>query len=153
MGSPIPRSRAAVDAVRATRRVYAVFTQPRLILSCSVFFAGVRFVDGIDLGAFGDDGMQPRGTWRLSCSVLTDLRANGADVLRVRLCDVSERGFMGECDRNVPIGSTVSLDLPGYGAVHARVRWSMGGRIGGRFMDAVDFDACRRGIEVATNTV
>lgn len=110
-------------------------------------------MDGIDLGAFGDDGMQPRGTWRLACSVLTDLRADGADVLRVRLCDVSERGFMGECERNVAIGSTVSLDLPGYGAVHARVRWSMGGRIGGRFMDAVDFEACRRGIEAATNTI
>ena len=30
----------------------------------------------------------------------------------------------------MPIGSTVSIDLPGVGAVHARITWRVGPRLG-----------------------
>ena len=115
-------------------------------------WAGLGTLDALELGTFGEDGMRPRGTWRLGCSVFADLRSGGSAPVRVRLCDVSGAGFMAECDHFVPIGSTVSLDLPGVGLVHARIRWSVGGRIGGRFMQPIDFAACRTGIEAATNT-
>ena len=103
--------------------------------------------------AFGEDGMRPRATWRLTCSVLVDMRTDGTTPHRIRVCDLSEAGFMAEHDGYVPIGSTVSLDLPGVGLVHARIRWSLAGRIGGRFMKPVDFATARDGIARATSTV
>lgn len=108
---------------------------------------------GEALDAFGADGMLPRCASRLDCSVLVDLRSADGAAHRVRLCDVSEAGFMGELGARVPIGSTVSLDLPGVGATPARIRWSMGGRVGGRFTQTVDIAAARAGIARATNTI
>lgn len=84
--------------------------------------------------------------------MLCDLRADGLRPIRVRLCDLSTHGFMAQCDERVPIGGTVSIDLPGVGTAHARVRWSMGGRIGGRFMQPIELDACRIAIAEVTRT-
>lgn len=109
-------------------------------------------MDGGDAGGIVD-GMLPRSTWRLECSLLADMRSEAATPHRVRVCDISDAGFMAECDARVPIGSTVSLDLPDIGPVHARVRWSLCGCIGGRFTRPLDFDAARRGIARATNTI
>lgn len=99
-----------------------------------------------------DDGVRPRNHDRLSCSVLCDLRADGLRPIRIRLCDLSPTGFMAECHERVTLGGTVSIDLPAQGTVHARVRWSMGGRIGGRFTAPIDLAACRAGIAEATRT-
>ena len=109
-------------------------------------------MDSFERFLAGDDGVQPRGALRLSCSYLSNVRSNGVDNVRVRLCDISEAGFMAECDQQVPLGGTVSIDLPGLGPVHARIRWGMGGRIGGRFMQPIDLEACRVGIAEATRT-
>lgn len=109
-------------------------------------------MDSFGSFATGDDGVQPRSVNRLSCSYLSNVRANGVKNVGIRLCDISETGFMAECQEQVPLGGTVSIDLPGLGAVHARIRWGMGGRIGGRFMEAIDLEACRAGIAEATRT-
>lgn len=102
--------------------------------------------------AFDDEGMTPRHGRRLSCSVLCNLRPDGLRNVRIRLCDISEIGFMAECGEAVPLGGTVSIDVPGLGATHARIRWGMGGRIGGRFMNPIDVDQCREAIAEITRT-
>ena len=70
----------------------------------------------------------------------TELRHRYAIEVMVR--DVSSRGFMAECDEWVEIGSTVSLDVPGVGAVHAQVRWQIGNRMGGMFLDPISLERC-----------
>jgi hypothetical protein len=62
--------------------------------------------------------------------------------LEVRICDVSTGGFMAECAEPVRIGSYVSLDVPGIGPVHAQVRWQLGARMGGMFLDPISLMNC-----------
>lgn len=60
----------------------------------------------------------------------------------VRICDVSTTGFMAECPDAVRIGSYVSLEVPGLGPVRAQVRWQLGGRMGGMFLDPISLSKC-----------
>jgi hypothetical protein len=60
----------------------------------------------------------------------------------VRVRDVSTGGFMAECPDPVRIGSYVSLDVPGIGPVRAQVRWQLGGRVGGMFLDPISLSKC-----------
>ena len=62
--------------------------------------------------------------------------------VEVTVCDVSQCGFMAECGDPVQIGSYVSLDVPGIGQVNAQVRWQIGGRMGGMFMDPISLNRC-----------
>lgn len=109
-------------------------------------------MDGFSGGMQTEDGVRPRNSNRLTCSYLANVRTNGVQNVRVRLCDISALGFMAECNEPVPLGGTVSIDLPGVGQTYARIRWGMGGRIGGRFMEPIDLEACRAGIAEATRT-
>lgn len=49
---------------------------------------------------------------------------------------------MAECGRAVLIGSFVSLDLPGIGPVNAQIRWQIGTKLGGRFLDPISLQRC-----------
>jgi hypothetical protein len=49
---------------------------------------------------------------------------------------------MAECASPVQIGSYVSLDVPGVGPVRAQVRWQIGGRMGGMFLDPISLNRC-----------
>jgi hypothetical protein len=60
----------------------------------------------------------------------------------IKVCDVSTGGFMAECPDPVRIGSCVSLDVPGIGPVRAQVRWQLGGRMGGMFLDPISLAKC-----------
>ncbi len=62
--------------------------------------------------------------------------------VEVTVCDVSQCGFMAECADAVAIGSHVSLEIPGIGPVRAQVRWQIGGRMGGRFLDPISLTEC-----------
>ena len=62
--------------------------------------------------------------------------------VEVTLCDLSSTGFRAQCEDNVAIGSYVTLDVPGLGAVRAQVRWSMGGKMGGQFLDPIRLSRC-----------
>ena len=46
------------------------------------------------------------------------------------------------CLEPVQIGSFVSLDVPGIGAVQAQVRWQIGYRMGGMFVDPISLHRC-----------
>jgi hypothetical protein len=72
----------------------------------------------------------------------TRLRSADVDSVEVVVCDLSTSGFMAECMRPVLIGSYVSLDLPGIGPVHAQIRWQVGGRMGGKFLDPISLRRC-----------
>lgn len=62
--------------------------------------------------------------------------------VEVRVRDVSQCGFMAECADSVHIGSHVMLDVPGIGPVRAQVRWQIGGRMGGMFLDPISLNRC-----------
>ncbi len=82
-----------------------------------------------------------RRSERLPVATGTQLRHQWYSV-EVTICDVSQGGFMAECEEAVEIGSTVSLDVPGVGPVHAQVRWQIGGRMGGMFLDPISLTEC-----------
>ena len=91
-----------------------------------------------------DEGavFQPRRSRRVELQEVTSLRSMDERVVEVTVCDLSTSGFMAECLRPVLIGSYVSLDLPGIGPVHAQVRWQVGGKMGGKFLDPVSLMRC-----------
>jgi hypothetical protein len=60
----------------------------------------------------------------------------------VTVGNVSTSGFMAECREPVRIGSYVSLDVPGVGPVNAQVRWQLGARMGGLFIDPISLHRC-----------
>jgi hypothetical protein len=62
--------------------------------------------------------------------------------VEVRICDVSQCGFKAECPEPLQIGSFVSLDVPGIGEVNAQVRWQIGFRMGGMFLDPISLNRC-----------
>jgi hypothetical protein len=62
--------------------------------------------------------------------------------VEVNVRNLSPVGFMAECDETVRIGSWVSLDVPGIGPVRAQVRWQIGARMGGMFLDPISLARC-----------
>jgi hypothetical protein len=62
--------------------------------------------------------------------------------VEVRVCDLSSTGFMAECAEPVRIGGYIALDVPGIGPVRAQVRWQLGGRMGGMFLDPISLNRC-----------
>jgi len=63
--------------------------------------------------------------------------------IEVNVQNVSSCGFMAECATAVPIGSYVKLDVPGVGSVDAQVRWQIGTRMGGMFLDPISLGHCK----------
>ncbi len=82
-----------------------------------------------------------RRSERLAIASATQLRHQWYSV-EIKVRDVSQSGFMAECGEAVAIGSHVSLDIPGIGPVHAQVRWQIGGRMGGMFLDPISLTEC-----------
>ncbi len=75
--------------------------------------------------------------------------------IEVKICDVSQCGFQAECPEPVQISSFVSLEVPGIGSVQAQVRWQLGNRMGGMFLDPISLNRCdwtavRTGSPIAT---
>lgn len=83
-----------------------------------------------------------RGNERMPVASTTSLRSDEWYSVEVKVRDVSQTGFMAECVQPVGIGSAVSLDVPGIGAVHAQVRWQLAGRMGGLFLDPISLTQC-----------
>jgi PilZ domain len=83
-----------------------------------------------------------RSTQRKRVSGTADLRHQSLYAVKVRIHDVSTEGFMAECADPVRIGSYVSLDVPGIGAVNAQVRWQLGDKMGGQFVDPISLARC-----------
>lgn len=89
-----------------------------------------------------DSHLKERRTARTPVEETTNLRQQNWYSVEVRVRDLSTCGFMAECGEQVRIGSYVSLDVPGVGPVHAQVRWQIGGRMGGMFLDPISLHRC-----------
>jgi hypothetical protein len=79
---------------------------------------------------------------RTSASRRGHLRHQNWYNLEILIENVSTGGFMAECSEPVSIGSYVSLDVPGIGPVHAQVRWQLGARMGGMFLNPISQSQC-----------
>jgi hypothetical protein len=85
---------------------------------------------------------KPRQSGRTAVAGRTQLRSQRWYSVEVTVCDVSTTGFKAECPEPVRIGSYVSLDVPGIGPVNAQVRWQLGGKMGGMFLDPIRLSRC-----------
>jgi hypothetical protein len=83
-----------------------------------------------------------RGAQRRRVDGAAQLSHAGWYKVEVTIRDVSTSGFMAECAEPVRIGSYVSLEVPGIGPVNAQVRWQLGVRMGGMFLDPISLSRC-----------
>jgi hypothetical protein len=83
-----------------------------------------------------------RRSERTAITTRTRLTQQNWYSVEVSLCDLSSTGFMAECGENISIGSYVTLDIPGLGPVRAQVRWQVGGKMGGMFLDPIKLYRC-----------
>jgi hypothetical protein len=63
--------------------------------------------------------------------------------IEVTIRDVSSFGFKAECAEPIRIGSEISLDVPGVGLIAAQVRWQIGTRMGGMFLNPISLERCQ----------
>ena len=87
-------------------------------------------------------GFKHRRDRRVAVQGKADLSPQNLYRIEVRIHDLSTCGFMTECGEPVQIGSYVTLDVPGIGPVHAQVRWQIGVRMGGMFLDPISLGRC-----------
>jgi hypothetical protein len=85
---------------------------------------------------------KPRSGERMPVDGAARLRGQARYNFEVMVRNVSTGGFMAECPEPIRIGSYVALDVPGLGPVHAQIRWQIGGRMGGMFLDPISLDRC-----------
>lgn len=71
-----------------------------------------------------------------------NLNPDNRYVVEIKIENLSSAGFMAECAEPVRIGSYVSLDVPGIGPVKAQVRWQIGMKMGGMFLDPISLARC-----------
>ena len=96
-------------------------------------------------------GFKPRRTARLDVpDVAAKLTPQDLYHVEVKVRNLSTAGFMAECAAPVRIGSYVSLDIPGIGPVEAQVRWQIGLRMGGMFLDPISLGRCEWTAEKAS---
>ena len=88
-------------------------------------------------------GFRPRRSARVPVAT-GEAKLTPQDLAKVeiKVKDVSSAGFMAECAAPVRIGSYVSLDMPGIGPVDAQVRWQIGFKMGGMFLDPISLARC-----------
>lgn len=87
-------------------------------------------------------GFRARRAGRVAVGETTSLTPHELYNVEVKVQNVSSAGFMAECAEPVRIGSYVSLDIPGIGPVDAQVRWQIGVKMGGMFLDPISLNRC-----------
>ncbi len=90
-----------------------------------------------------DQEMAERGPARSgprdSLFLLTNLATHeGTPLGRARVRNLSATGLMADCERLVPAGAEIVLELRGVGRVSGRVVWSKDGKIGIAFDHEID---------------
>src|ERR1044072_9085713 len=80
---------------------------------------------------------------RLPLDAEARLRPNDWSSLQIRMLDLSASGFRAQCEARVKPGGSVSLDIPGIGAVEAQVEWQRGDQFGARFYAPIELQRCQ----------
>ncbi len=73
--------------------------------------------------------------WASNAKVIV-IDENGSQILG-RLGNISEGGFMADCEEKVRLGSIVEATLPDRGTVSAEVRWVLGWRFGAMILEEI----------------
>jgi hypothetical protein len=84
----------------------------------------------------------PRSGPRRPLEVSASLAMSGLRHLKVRVFDISPEGFRASCVGGIKGGSVISLEVPGLGAVPARVLWIQSDEFGAKFMRRIDAQRC-----------
>ncbi len=92
--------------------------------------------------AAGSTPERGRRAERRPLTASTRLRPNGWSSVEIAMLDLSELGFRAHCEARLRTGASVSLDVPGLGAVEAQVEWQRGDEFGARFYTPLDLAAC-----------
>jgi hypothetical protein len=87
-------------------------------------------------------GFKARRAQRVAIDHAASLSPRDLYHVEIKVRDVSAAGFMAECAEPVRIGSYVALDIPGIGPVRAQVRWQIGVKMGGMFLDPISLGRC-----------
>jgi hypothetical protein len=74
-----------------------------------------------------------RRSVRACVSLETTMRELGATGVKAQILNLSVDGFMAETEGRFSTGSYVWMKLPEVGLLSAKIIWSRGGRVGGRF--------------------
>jgi transposase len=74
-----------------------------------------------------------RRSVRACVSLEATMRELGSSGTKAHVLNLSIDGFMAETDGCFTTGSYIWIKLPGVGPISAKVIWSRGGRVGGRF--------------------
>jgi hypothetical protein len=88
-------------------------------------------------------GFQIRRAERVALeSEAASLTPDQVYAVEIKIENLSSAGFMADCPTPVLIGSYVSLEVPGIGPVEAQVRWQVGRKMGGMFLDPISLARC-----------
>ena len=80
---------------------------------------------------------------RLHISLPATIACENDSPVSIHLRNISTFGFMGECGGEMPVGSAVTVQLPGVGVTRGLVRWTIGTKVGGSFNSKIDLDLLR----------
>lgn len=73
---------------------------------------------------------------REACNIETTLVDENGRELLARLGNISEGGFMAECEEKMRPEAKVVIDLPDRGRVEAEIRWVLGWKFGAKILTA-----------------
>lgn len=100
----------------------------------------------------GDRGPARAGP-RDSLFLLTTLESTGGAPLgRARVRNLSATGMMADCERPVPSGVEIFMDLRGVGRVKGKVVWARGDKIGIAFDREIDPQLARKPVSAGNTT-
>ncbi|HTU11883.1 MAG TPA: hypothetical protein VMG08_13415 [Allosphingosinicella sp.] len=94
-------------------------------------------------------GFKARRTERIALAGEAARLTQDRYAVEVTVRNLSSVGFMAECAEPVRIGSWIALEVPGIGLVQAQVRWQIGARMGGMFLDPISLARCEWNAEKA----
>jgi positive regulator of sigma E activity len=73
---------------------------------------------------------------RWDCDAEITIEDDCGRQLMARLGNISDSGFMAECEEKIRLGAIVTVTLPGRGSVNAEVRWALGWRFGAMVLES-----------------
>ena len=98
---------------------------------------------------FSADRGPARSAARDSLFLLATISSlEGANLGKARIRNLSATGLMADCERAIPAGIAVSLELRGIGKVVGHIAWSRKNMIGMAFDEAIDPQLARKPVGV-----
>ena len=84
-----------------------------------------------------DDPADRRRSSRYPVDIDARVRELGSAGIAARILNISEHGFMAECEADFDIGTRVWLMLPGRARLNAVVKWAAGDKLGAEFFEPI----------------